>query len=96
MQLSKIEPLLLLAETNPEVLVLIEAAGPDVLQLLPKIVDIAPGALPLLATAIGISPTALSALSVASLAGCVILDTERLVYYVNRFILVDLLTLLRC
>jgi hypothetical protein len=52
--LSKIEPLLALAVEYPDILILVEASGPDLLPILPTIVDVAPGALPLLAGAIGI------------------------------------------
>merc|ERR1712023_541041 len=41
--LSKLEPLLAVAAENKEVLILVEAATPDVLPLLPQIVSIAPG-----------------------------------------------------
>merc|ERR1712151_721696 len=47
--LSTLEPFLELASQNPSLLVLVEAAGPDILPLLPKIIDVAPDALPLLA-----------------------------------------------
>jgi hypothetical protein len=69
--LSKLEPLLALAADNKEILILVEAATPEVLPLLPKLVELAPGALPLLATAISIPPSTLSALGLASLAGAV-------------------------
>jgi hypothetical protein len=69
--LSKLEPLLALAAENKEVLILVEAATPEVLPLLPKLVEIAPGALPLAAAAISIPPSALSALGLASLAAAV-------------------------
>jgi len=65
--LTKLEPLLDLAASNPEILVLVEASGPELLPILPKIVDLAPGALPLLASAVGISPSLLQVAAVASL-----------------------------
>eukprot|EP00586_Coscinodiscus_wailesii_P005927 CAMPEP_0172489404 /NCGR_PEP_ID=MMETSP1066-20121228/19356_1 /TAXON_ID=671091 /ORGANISM="Coscinodiscus wailesii, Strain CCMP2513" /LENGTH=197 /DNA_ID=CAMNT_0013257219 /DNA_START=96 /DNA_END=689 /DNA_ORIENTATION=+ len=66
--LSKVEELLELAADNPEILVLVEASGPDVLPILPKLVELAPPALPLLAQAITIKPGALQAGAVVSLA----------------------------
>jgi len=58
--LSKLEPLLELAADNPDILILVEASGPEFLPLLPALVDLAPGALPLLAALISI-PTPLIA-----------------------------------
>mmetsp|Transcript_15430 Transcript_15430/g.29105 ORF Transcript_15430/g.29105 Transcript_15430/m.29105 type:complete len:190 (-) Transcript_15430:199-768(-) len=66
--LSKLEPLLKLAASNKEVMILLEAAAPEALPLLPKVVEIAPGALPLLGTVIQISPGTLQAAAGASLA----------------------------
>eukprot|EP00536_Pseudo-nitzschia_multiseries_P004524 jgi/Psemu1/253708/estExt_Genewise1Plus.C_750082 len=71
LSLTKLEPLLALAAENKEVLVLVEAATPEILPLLPKVVELAPQALPLLATAITISPSTLSAAGLASLAAAV-------------------------
>lgn len=74
--LSKLEPLLAVAAENKEVLILVEAATPDVLPLLPQIISIAPGALPLLASAISIPPIGLAVLGLASFgaaAGAVVL-----------------------
>jgi hypothetical protein len=59
--LSKLEPLLALAVDNPDILILVEASGPDLLAILPNIVDIAPGALPLLAGAVSVPPLFLQA-----------------------------------
>lgn len=67
--LSKLEPLLALAAENKEILILVEAATPEVLPLLPKIVDLAPGALPLLASAISVPPAVLSIAGLGALAG---------------------------
>lgn len=67
--LTKLEPLLQLAADNPEILVLVESATPELLPLLPKVVELAPAALPLLATAVSISPGTLQALGLVSLAG---------------------------
>lgn len=66
--LSKLEPLLALVAQNKEILILVEAATPELLPLLPKIAAIAPGALPLLANAITIPPFLLSVVGVGSLA----------------------------
>ncbi len=74
--LSKLEPLLALAAENKEILILVEAATPEVLPILPKLVQLAPGALPLLASAVAVPPSALSAAGLASFAaaaGAVIL-----------------------
>ena len=76
LSLSKLEPLLELAAKNPDVLILAEAAGPEVLPLLPKVVELAPPALPLLAAAIQVPPTALAVAGAGALgaaAGVVIL-----------------------
>ena len=63
--LSKLEPLLKLAASNPDILILVEASGPELLPILPTIVDIAPGALPLLATAITIPPPLIGGAGIA-------------------------------
>lgn len=63
--LSKLEPLLELAASNPEILILVEASGPELLPILPTIVDVAPGALPLLATAITVPPPLIGAAGLA-------------------------------
>merc|ERR1711971_192488 len=68
LSLSKLEPLLALAADNPEVLILTEAATPEILPLLPKVVSLAPPVLPLLAQAISIPPVVISAAGIASLA----------------------------
>lgn len=65
--LTKLEPLLKLAAENKDVMILLEAAAPEALPILPKVVDLAPSALPLLGTAIGIPPAALYAAAAASL-----------------------------
>jgi hypothetical protein len=51
--------------------VLVEASGPELLPLLPKIVDLAPAALPLLAAAVSVPPSALTAAGLGLLAGAV-------------------------
>ena len=71
LSLTKLEPLLALVAQNKEVLILIEASTPELLPILPKVVELAPGALPLLASAVSIPPEALSALGLLSIAGAV-------------------------
>eukprot|EP00569_Conticribra_weissflogii_P009763 CAMPEP_0171366096 /NCGR_PEP_ID=MMETSP0879-20121228/5141_1 /TAXON_ID=67004 /ORGANISM="Thalassiosira weissflogii, Strain CCMP1336" /LENGTH=217 /DNA_ID=CAMNT_0011873815 /DNA_START=85 /DNA_END=738 /DNA_ORIENTATION=+ len=69
--LSKLEPLIIAAAEKgilDEVLVLTEAAGPEILPLLPTVVDLAPQALPLLALGLEIQPSALQAAALASAA----------------------------
>lgn len=66
--LTKLEPLLKLAASNKDVMILLEAAAPEALPILPKVVEIAPGALPLLGAAIQISPGTLQGVAVAALA----------------------------
>jgi len=68
LSLSKLEPLLALAAQNKEVLILVEAATPEVLPILPKLIQLAPPALPLLASAVAIPPGTLQALGLASFA----------------------------
>ena len=64
--LTSLEPLLKLASENPDVLLLVESAGPDVLPLLPTIVGVAPGALPILGALIQVPPALIGALGLAS------------------------------
>lgn len=66
--LTKLEPLLKLAASNKDVMILLEAAAPEALPILPKIVDLAPGALPLLGVAIQVSPGVLTGAAAASFA----------------------------
>jgi hypothetical protein len=66
--LSKVEPLLAAAAEYPELLVLVEASGPELLPILPTIVDLAPGALPLLATAVTLPTAAIGFVGIAALA----------------------------
>jgi hypothetical protein len=66
--LSSLEPFLSLASQNPDILILVEASGPELLPLLPKIVDLAPGALPLLASAISIPAPLIGAAGLGALA----------------------------
>mmetsp|Transcript_36376 Transcript_36376/g.79587 ORF Transcript_36376/g.79587 Transcript_36376/m.79587 type:complete len:194 (+) Transcript_36376:94-675(+) len=66
--LTKLEPLLALAAGNKDVMILVESAGPELLPILPTVVEIAPGALPLLGAAIQLSPAALQVAGLASLA----------------------------
>lgn len=68
--LSKLEPLIIAAADKgilDEVLILTEAAGPDILTLLPTVVDLAPQALPLLALGLDIQPVALQGAALASI-----------------------------
>ena len=68
--LTKLEPLIIGAAKAgilDEVLILTEAAGPDILPLLPTVVDLAPQALPLLALGLDIPPVALQAAALASI-----------------------------
>jgi Protein of unknown function (DUF1118) len=67
--LSKVEPLLGQIAENPDILVLVEASGPELLPLLPTIVDIAPGALPLLASAVSVPTPAIALAGIIALAG---------------------------
>ncbi|GKY96525.1 hypothetical protein MPSEU_000612100 [Mayamaea pseudoterrestris] len=67
-KLSSLEPFLELAASNPDILVLVEASGPELLPLLPTIVDVAPAALPLLAGAVGIPSAAFPVLGLGLLA----------------------------
>jgi hypothetical protein len=69
--LSKLEPLLALAAENPDILILVEASGPELLPILPTIVNLAPGALPLLALAISIPPVIIGAAGVGALGAAV-------------------------
>jgi len=70
--LSKLEPLILFAAQKgilDEVLILTEAAGPEIIPLLPTVVNLAPAALPLLGIGLDIlSPTLLQAVALASAA----------------------------
>jgi hypothetical protein len=66
--LSKLEPLLELAADNPDILILVEASGPELIPILPTVVDLAPAALPLLAAAVSVPPPALSGAGAAALA----------------------------
>jgi hypothetical protein len=71
--LSSLEPLLKLTEKNPDLLLIVEAAGPDFLKLLPTIVDTTPALLPLLSLAISIPPPLIAAGAPAGLAGAFLL-----------------------
>ena len=90
--LTKLEPLLKLAASNKDVMILLEAAAPEALPLLPKIVEIAPGALPLLGAAIQISPGTLQAAALASVlaaaAGVYIIPDETTVQIAAQTLLV--------
>jgi len=69
--LSKVESLITLAAAQGvlnEVLVLAEAAGPELIPLLPSVVEYAPAALPLAAVALELQPGTLTGIAVASAA----------------------------
>lgn len=66
-KLSNLEPFLQLASENPDILVLVEASGPELLPLLPTIVDVAPAALPLLAAAVSVPAPAVATLGLGAL-----------------------------
>lgn len=65
--LSKLEPLLELASEYPDILILVEASGPELLGVLPTVVELAPGALPLLAAAVSVPPPLIGAAGIAAL-----------------------------
>ena len=69
--LSSLEPLLALAAEKPDILILVEASGPELLPLLPTLVDLAPGALPLLASAVSVPPPLIGAAGIAALGAAV-------------------------
>ena len=56
-----------LAAENPDILILVEASGPELLAILPSLVDVAPGALPLLAAAVEVPPVVIGAAAPAVL-----------------------------
>jgi len=68
--LSSLEPLLKFAGGNREIMILLEAATPELLSLpiLPKVIEFAPAALPLLSAAIQIPAIALQLGALVSLA----------------------------
>ena len=69
--LAKLEKLIKAASAKgvlKEVLILAEAAGPEILPLLPGVVEYGPKALPLLAIALDFQPSTLQALALASVA----------------------------
>jgi hypothetical protein len=69
--LTKLEPLLALIAENPDILILVEASGPELLPILPTLVDLAPGALPLLATAVSIPPIVIGGVGVGALGAAI-------------------------
>jgi Protein of unknown function (DUF1118) len=74
--LSKLETILEVVADQPELLILVEASGPELLPILPTVIELAPAALPLLSAAVGIPPAALQAAGLASLiaaAGIVVI-----------------------
>mmetsp|Transcript_6420 Transcript_6420/g.7348 ORF Transcript_6420/g.7348 Transcript_6420/m.7348 type:complete len:197 (+) Transcript_6420:34-624(+) len=74
--LANLERVLELGAKNPDVLVLAEAAGPDILPLLPTLAEAAPAALPILTFAVSVRPVVLGGIGLLSIvfaAGTVIL-----------------------
>ena len=68
--LSKIEPVIIAASKAgvlDEVLILTEAAGPEIVPLLPTVINLAPQALPLLALGLDIPPALLQIAAVGSI-----------------------------
>jgi hypothetical protein len=63
-----------LATSNPKILILVKASGPEQLPLLPTIVDLTSTALPILASAVSVPPPLIGAVGVAGAAVSVILD----------------------
>ena len=68
LSMSKAEELLSLAAENPEILVLVEASGPEILPVLPKVVALAPQALPLVGPLLSIKAGQLQSLAIISVA----------------------------
>ena len=66
--LSKLETILGFVADQPELLILVEASGPELLPILPTLIELAPPALPLLAAAVSVPPAALQLAGIASLA----------------------------
>jgi len=93
--LSSLEPLLKLAGTNPDILVLVEASGPELLPILPKVIELAPPALPLLSSVVGLGPGFLQAGAFVSAATAALLlllipDSSTLLVALQTFIIVIL------
>lgn len=65
--LSKLETILGYVADQPELLILVEASGPELLPVLPTLINLAPPALPLLAAAVSIPAGAIQAAGLASL-----------------------------
>lgn len=65
--LSKLEFLLEFAAENPDILILVEASGPELLPVLPTVISLAPAALPLLGAAVAVPPAGIQAAGLASL-----------------------------
>ena len=68
--LSKIEPVIIAASKAgvlDEVLILTEAAGPEIVPLLPTVINLAPQALPLLALGLDIPPALLQIVALGSI-----------------------------
>mmetsp|Transcript_15110 Transcript_15110/g.19158 ORF Transcript_15110/g.19158 Transcript_15110/m.19158 type:complete len:193 (-) Transcript_15110:299-877(-) len=90
--LTKLEPLLKLAASNKDVMILLEAAAPEALPILPKVVELAPSALPLLASAIAIPSSALLVAAVGSIgaagAGVYLIPDDTVVQVAAQTLLV--------
>ena len=88
--LSKLEPLLQLAAAHPDILILVEASGPELLPVLPIVVDLAPFALPL----VGASLPVLGALGVvvvfAAVSACAVLPDDSLLTVALQTLIVAL------
>jgi hypothetical protein len=69
--LSKLEPLLSFAAENPDILILVEASGPELLTVLPTVVDLAPAALPILANAVLVPPAIIAGAGAAAVGAAV-------------------------
>tara|TARA_B110000305_G_scaffold207089_1_gene238418 strand:- start:921 stop:1400 length:480 start_codon:yes stop_codon:yes gene_type:complete len=75
-KLSTLEPLLKEAGKNPDLLILVEAASPELLPFLPKIVSLAPAAIPLLAALVGVPSTALFGVGAGAVGAAGFLVTQ--------------------
>ena len=93
--LTKLEPLIKLAASNKDIMILVEAAAPEALPILPKIIELAPFALPLLASAIEIPPAALQTAALFSIvtaaAGVYFIPDDTIVGVASQTLIVGLL-----
>jgi len=74
--LSNVESLLAAAGKNPDVLVLVESASPELLPLLPTIISTVPSLLPILAALVQTPPTVLIGGAGASFAAAFVIATQ--------------------